>query len=204
VVGDGATTFFWLDRWLPDGRLKDLAPHLFALIPRRLSRSRLVKDCLDGGWLDNVPTNVDALAIKELLVVADRVEGLTITVGVSDVFRWNWGAKATYSAKFCYLGMFNGSVAMARALQVWKSRAPAKCRFFLCWRCGTVARRRIGLRDMDSLRSSVAIHRPSTAWLCAGEDSVGHLPSLVGQRGSPSASRGIARRLASSLAWEGG
>jgi hypothetical protein len=21
VVGDGASTFFWLDKWLPDGRL---------------------------------------------------------------------------------------------------------------------------------------------------------------------------------------
>jgi hypothetical protein len=55
VVGDGASTFFWLDNWLPDGRLKDLVPHLFALIPRRLSRSRLVKDCLDGGWLYDIP-----------------------------------------------------------------------------------------------------------------------------------------------------
>jgi hypothetical protein len=55
VVGDGSATFFWLDSWLPDGRLKDLAPHLFALIPRRLSRARLVKDALDGGWLDDIP-----------------------------------------------------------------------------------------------------------------------------------------------------
>jgi hypothetical protein len=59
------------------------------LIPKRLSRSRLVKDYLDGGWLDDIPADLDALAIDQLLVVADRVEGLTITVGVPDVFRWN-------------------------------------------------------------------------------------------------------------------
>jgi hypothetical protein len=53
VVGDGAVTFFWLDNWLPDGRLKDLVPHLFVLIPKRLSRERLVKDVLDVGWLDD-------------------------------------------------------------------------------------------------------------------------------------------------------
>jgi hypothetical protein len=103
---------------MPDGRLKDLAPHLFSLILRRLSRSRLVKDCLDRGWLDDIRADLDALAIEELLAVADRVEGLTITVGVLDVFCWNWGAKETYSAKSCYLGMFHGSVAMAGALQV--------------------------------------------------------------------------------------
>jgi hypothetical protein len=64
VVGDGASTFFWLDKWrLPEGRLKDLAPRLVALIPKRLSRSRLVKDCLDGGWLDDIPADLDTLAI---------------------------------------------------------------------------------------------------------------------------------------------
>jgi hypothetical protein len=42
VVGDGASTFLWLDKWLPEGLLKDLAPRLFALILKRLSRSRMV------------------------------------------------------------------------------------------------------------------------------------------------------------------
>jgi hypothetical protein len=148
VLGDGASTFFWIDRWLPDGRLKDLAPRLFALIPKRLSRSRMVKDCLDGGWLDDIPADLDAQAIDELLAVADCVEGLTVTTGVPDIFKWNWGAKDVYSANSCYLGMFHGSITMAGALQVWKSRAPAKCRFFLwlalhdrCWTADRLERR---------------------------------------------------------------
>jgi hypothetical protein len=81
--------------------------------------------------LDDIPADLDVLAINQLLVVDDRVEGLTVTVGVPDVFRWNWGAKETYSTKSCYLGMFHGSIEMVGALQVWKARAPAKCRFFL-------------------------------------------------------------------------
>jgi hypothetical protein len=130
--------------------LKDLAPHLFASILRRSSRSRLVRDCLDGRWLDDIPTDLDALAIEELLAVANRVEGLVVTVGVANVLRWNWGAKETYSAKSCYLGMFHGSVAMANALQVWKSRAPAKCRLFLwlalhdrCWTADRLEKHRL-------------------------------------------------------------
>jgi hypothetical protein len=93
VVGDGASTFFWLDKWLLEGRLKDLAPHLFTLIPKRLSRSRLVKECLDGGWLDDIPADLDALAIDQLLAVADRVEGPTITEGVPDVFLVELGSE---------------------------------------------------------------------------------------------------------------
>jgi hypothetical protein len=148
VVGYGSATFFWLDSWLPDGRLKDLAPHLFALIPRRLLRARLVKDALDGGWLDDIPPDLDAPAIEELLAVADRVERLAITEGVADAFRWSRGGKGSYSAKSCYLGMFRGEVAMAGALQFWKSRAMAKCRFFLwlvlrdrCWTADRLERR---------------------------------------------------------------
>jgi hypothetical protein len=169
VVGDGASTFFWLDKWLPEGRLKDLAPRLFALIPKRLPRSRLVKDCLDGGWLDDIPANLDALAIDQLLAVADRVEGLAVTEGVPDVFRWNWGRKETYSAQSCYLGMFHGSITMAGDLQVWKSRAPAKCRFFLwlavrdrCWTADRLERRRL--------------QRPSACPFCdQAQESITHL-----------------------------
>jgi hypothetical protein len=118
VLGDGASTFFWLDKWLRDGRLRDLAPHLFASILRRLSQARMVRDCIDGGWLDDIPTNLDALAIEELLAVADCMEGLVVTVGVPDVLRWNQGATKAYCTKSCYLGLFHGSVAMAGALQV--------------------------------------------------------------------------------------
>jgi hypothetical protein len=71
-----------------------------------------------------------------------------VTVGVPDVLRWNWGAKETYSTKSCYLSMFHGSVSMAGALQVWKSWAPAKCKFFLwlalhdtCWTADRLERR---------------------------------------------------------------
>jgi hypothetical protein len=66
-----------VDCWLTDGSLKELAPCLFALTPKRLSRSCLVKDYLDGGWLDDIPADIDALDIEELLAVADRVEGHT-------------------------------------------------------------------------------------------------------------------------------
>jgi hypothetical protein len=35
MLGDGAATFFWTDNWLPDGRICDIAPIMFAAVPRR-------------------------------------------------------------------------------------------------------------------------------------------------------------------------
>jgi hypothetical protein len=48
-----------------------------------------VRDALDSGWLEDIPPDLDAPVIQELLAVADRVEGLAVTEGVADEFRWD-------------------------------------------------------------------------------------------------------------------
>ena len=40
VLGDGASTFFWTDNWLPDGRICELAPNLFTAVPTSALRQR--------------------------------------------------------------------------------------------------------------------------------------------------------------------
>jgi hypothetical protein len=40
--------------------------------------------------------DLDAPVVEGLLAVVDRVEGLTITEGVADVFWWSWGARGVY------------------------------------------------------------------------------------------------------------
>ncbi|KAM0837799.1 hypothetical protein ACQ4PT_061397 [Festuca glaucescens] len=87
VLGDGASTFFWTDKWLSDGRMCDVAPNLFAAVPKQAPRQRLVHDGLTGGWLDDIPPDLGALAIRELLQVADRLVDVTLTEGVEDVFQ---------------------------------------------------------------------------------------------------------------------
>ena len=59
VVGDGSSTFFWVDRWLPEGRVKDLAPNLLLKVPKHARCSRLVSEGLAGGWLEDIPPNLD-------------------------------------------------------------------------------------------------------------------------------------------------
>lgn len=73
VLGDRASTFFWTDRWLPEGRLVDIAPNLTAAVPKRAVRQRRVREGLAGGWLDDLPPDLGAPAIRELFEVADRL-----------------------------------------------------------------------------------------------------------------------------------
>jgi hypothetical protein len=56
VLGDGASTFFWTDRWLPEGRLMYIAPNLVKAIPKHLVRLRTVREGLNGAWLDDHAT----------------------------------------------------------------------------------------------------------------------------------------------------
>jgi hypothetical protein len=41
-VGDGTNTKFWKDKWLNGKRIKDLAPSLYNIIPKRIINSRTI------------------------------------------------------------------------------------------------------------------------------------------------------------------
>jgi hypothetical protein len=51
----------------------------------------MVHEGLAGGWLDELPPDLGAPAIRELLGVADRLVDITLTEGVEDAFRWGLG-----------------------------------------------------------------------------------------------------------------
>ena len=88
-MGDGASTFFWLDRWLPGGRVKELAPNLLLKVPKGARCTRRVREGLAGGWLDDIPPDLNALEIAEFLSLAANVANFILNEGVVDEFRWN-------------------------------------------------------------------------------------------------------------------
>jgi hypothetical protein len=90
VLGDGASTFFWTDNWLLDGRICELAPNLFKAVPRSALRQRRFCEGLARSWLDDVPPDLSALAVGELFQLTDRLTTIALAEGVEDVFRWRW------------------------------------------------------------------------------------------------------------------
>jgi hypothetical protein len=53
-VGDGASTKFWTDVWLPDGVISNTAPNLFKVVGRR-RLGRTVKDVLSNRqWVQDI------------------------------------------------------------------------------------------------------------------------------------------------------
>jgi hypothetical protein len=53
-VGDGSNTLFWKDRWLNGKRIKDIAPAVYAMVPKRIINTRKVKEAmLNLRWVTN-------------------------------------------------------------------------------------------------------------------------------------------------------
>jgi hypothetical protein len=54
-VGDGTNTKFWKDKWLHGKRIADLAPRLFAVIPKRIVNSRTVQEAITNrNWIVDI------------------------------------------------------------------------------------------------------------------------------------------------------
>jgi hypothetical protein len=45
-VGEGSNTKFWKDRWLNGKRIKEVAPAIYGLVPKRVRNRRTVKEAL--------------------------------------------------------------------------------------------------------------------------------------------------------------
>jgi hypothetical protein len=45
-IGDGSNTLFWKDRWLLGKKVKDIAPNICAMIPKRIANKWKASEAL--------------------------------------------------------------------------------------------------------------------------------------------------------------
>jgi hypothetical protein len=46
VIGDGSDMLFWKDRWLDGRKVKDIAPSIYAMVPKRVINRRRTSEAL--------------------------------------------------------------------------------------------------------------------------------------------------------------
>ena len=147
-LGDGTGVRFWCDRWLDGRSICDLAPHLFQAVGKRRRHSRTVADALfNRRWVRDIKGILSVDVISDYLRIWDALQGVSIQPGVQDVFVWKWTASGQYSASSAYRAFFLGRTALHGASQLWKTRAPGRCKFFgwlvlqrRCWTSDRLAR----------------------------------------------------------------
>jgi hypothetical protein len=106
-VGDGANTLFWRDKWLAGRSIQDLAPNLYALVPKRRASRRTVMDALvDENWVADIQGEISLEALLEYLQLWDILAEVEFQEGASDKHIWRLSASGIYTAKSAYDALF--------------------------------------------------------------------------------------------------
>lgn len=63
-VGNGESALFWEDKWLDGRSIKEMAPEVYALVPKRHRKARTVREALvDRAWIPDIAGAPSALAL---------------------------------------------------------------------------------------------------------------------------------------------
>ncbi|WVZ88874.1 hypothetical protein U9M48_035341 [Paspalum notatum var. saurae] len=151
VVRNGKQTLFWKDRWLHGWCLEDLAPKLFALVPKRRINRRTVHDALlNHECVKDIQGALSIEVILEFLDLADCLADFELQPDVLDSHIWRFSPSEQYSSKSAYENFFQGSISFSPWERIWKSWAPNTCKFFIwlaahkrCWTADRLAKRNL-------------------------------------------------------------
>jgi hypothetical protein len=83
VVGDGASTLFWTDRWIQGKSIVELAPVLVATVPKRFLKHRIVQEALSSGgiWTNDVRGDLSDNVFLQFLCIWVAVQEIQLVLG---------------------------------------------------------------------------------------------------------------------------
>jgi hypothetical protein len=129
-LGDGASTKFWTDAWLPGGTISTSLPNLFKAIGRRFL-GLMVRDSLtDDRWVRDMTRARTASVLLEYIQLWATLENVQLRPLVPDRYVWRWTADSRYSVHSAYRAYFTGWASMAGAKELWRANVPPKVKFF--------------------------------------------------------------------------
>ena len=147
ALGNGLTARFWEDRWIHGRSAKEIAPQVYACIPKRRRKIRRVAEGLHNNtWARDIQGTVGIHEIGQYLQLWLAVSSTALT-DEPDRLVWRWTASGAYSAQFGYLATFQGSTTCRAWKMIWRPWAPPKIKFFhwlaqqdRCWTADRLAR----------------------------------------------------------------
>jgi hypothetical protein len=121
VIGNGANTLFWSDRWLNGSAVQDIAPAVVRMVGRRVFSSRTVAQALDNWqWVGNIENPLSLIDLQQYLFLWDALRGVMLNQN-DDKHVWMHTASGQFSSKSCYRAFFMGSISFEPWKRLWKT-----------------------------------------------------------------------------------
>jgi hypothetical protein len=128
-----------------------MAPDLVAAVPSRRHARRSVASALAGNaWVQDITGPRTVPVMVQYVQVRERLNQEELRHGVQGALRWRWTTSGKYSASFAYSAMFIGQTHVLGTKELWKVKAPNKCRFSCAWSCTCPTGRRSGCGGTSS------------------------------------------------------
>jgi hypothetical protein len=129
-IGDGASTRFWTDNWLPAGTIHFIFPNLYKAVGRR-RLGHLVRTAMtDYQWVRDITGARTAPVLIEYVQLWMMLRDVQLRPLESDRFVWRWTADGQYSVRSAYRAYFEGWTKLAGAKELWRAAVPPKVKFF--------------------------------------------------------------------------
>ncbi|BAT14573.1 Os11g0577200 [Oryza sativa Japonica Group] len=130
LLGNGASTSFWCDNWLPDGgSVQYRFPILFSFV--KLSDITVAAALCDNSWIADIRGGLSVQAMGEYLALWDVIAGISLDPGSTDSMIWKAAPNGDFSVRSAYSILSAGRTSCPLGKIIWKSRAPARCKFFM-------------------------------------------------------------------------
>jgi hypothetical protein len=155
-LGSGTTFLFWIDPWLDGKRISEFAPDLVEVVPARRRRQLTVAQALQGmSWTRQISGALTVQVLVQYVQVYRQLQTVQLILDGEDRLEWRWSPDGSYSSRSAYAALMLGQSAVLGTKELWKTRAPNNCHFFV-WlalhgRCWTAERlHRHGIRTNSS------------------------------------------------------
>jgi hypothetical protein len=123
---------FWQDPWLDGCCMAELAPDLYQAMSCHRRKSHLVSDAIvDGTWVQDVTGPCTVPIMMQFVLIHQRLLQVTLAVEQEDRWVWCWDSSRVFSAASAYQALFIRQYPIRGAKEVWQTKAPTKCCFFV-------------------------------------------------------------------------
>jgi hypothetical protein len=137
-VGDGSNMMFWKDRWLNGKGIKDIAPAVYAMVPKRTRNMRKVKEAmLNIQWVNDFQGALTVSVLMEYNELYQVLDQVVLLPEIPDEHTWRLSPIGQFSTKSDYMAMYQGVILFELAERVWRTWAPSKYKFFI-WLWSTI------------------------------------------------------------------